>query len=56
MRGSRSRNDDPHQDFGTRRRGVGIGNDALRIGMKLEVVFEAADGDVRIPKFQPARG
>jgi uncharacterized OB-fold protein len=35
---------------------VGIGNDALRIGMQLEAVFEAADGDVRIPKFQPARG
>jgi uncharacterized OB-fold protein len=35
---------------------VGIGNDALRIGMPVEVVFEAADGDVRIPKFQPARG
>src|ERR1700733_16242459 len=35
---------------------VGIGNDALRIGMPVEVVFEAADADVRIPKFQPVRG
>jgi uncharacterized OB-fold protein len=35
---------------------IGIGNEALCIGMQLEVVFEAADGDVRIPKFRPARG
>jgi uncharacterized OB-fold protein len=32
---------------------VGIGNDALRVGMPLEVVFEA---DVSLPKFRPAAG
>jgi uncharacterized OB-fold protein len=33
---------------------VGIGNDALRIGMPLEVVFEAVAEAVQIPKFRPA--
>ena len=33
---------------------VGVANDALRIGMKLEVFFEDAGDDVRIPKFRPA--
>ena len=32
---------------------VGVANDALRIGMKLEVCFEDV-GDVSIPKFRPA--
>ena len=35
---------------------VGIANDALRIGMKLEVVFEDVGDNVRIPKFRPAAG
>ena len=35
---------------------VGIGNDALRIGMKLEVVFEAAGETVSLPKFRPVAG
>jgi uncharacterized OB-fold protein len=34
---------------------VGIGNDALRIGMPLEVVFEEVAEAVRVPKFRPAR-
>jgi uncharacterized OB-fold protein len=33
---------------------IGIGNDALRIGMPLEVVFEAVAEAVQIPKFRPA--
>lgn len=33
---------------------VGVANDALRIGMALEVFFDDVDGDVRIPKFRPA--
>jgi uncharacterized protein len=33
---------------------VGIANDALRIGMKLQVCFEDAGDNVRIPKFCPA--
>jgi len=33
---------------------VGVANDALRIGMKLEVCFEDAGDNVRIPKFRPA--
>jgi len=33
---------------------VGIANDALRIGMRLEAVFEDAGENVRIPKFRPA--
>ena len=33
---------------------VEIGNDALRIGMRLEAVFEDVGGNVRIPKFRPA--
>jgi len=35
---------------------VGIGNEALRVGMRLEAVFEDAGGDVRLPKFRPAAG
>jgi uncharacterized OB-fold protein len=35
---------------------VGIGNDALRIGMRLEVVFEDAGDTVGIPKFRPVAG
>jgi uncharacterized OB-fold protein len=35
---------------------VGVGNNALRIGMPLEVVFEAVGDDVSIPKFRPAVG
>ena len=35
---------------------VGVGNDALRIGMKLEVVFEDAGDTVSIPKFRPVAG
>lgn len=34
---------------------IGIGNDALRVGMALEVVFEDAGDGVSIPKFRPAR-
>jgi uncharacterized protein len=33
---------------------VGIDNDALRIGMPLQVVFEQVGEDVHIPKFRPA--
>jgi uncharacterized OB-fold protein len=33
---------------------VGIGNDALHIGMKLHVVFEEAGENVSLPKFRPA--
>jgi uncharacterized OB-fold protein len=33
---------------------VGVANDALRIGMKLEVCFEDIGENVRIPKFRPA--
>ena len=35
---------------------VGVTNDALRIGMKLEAVFEDVGETVRIPKFRPAAG
>ncbi len=35
---------------------VGIDNKALRVGMKLEAVFEVAGEDVRIPKFRPVAG
>ena len=33
---------------------VGIPNDALRVGMKLEAVFDDVGDNVRIPKFRPA--
>jgi uncharacterized OB-fold protein len=33
---------------------VGIPNDALRIGMNLEVFFDDVGENVRIPKFRPA--
>jgi uncharacterized OB-fold protein len=33
---------------------VGISNDALRIGMKLEAVFEDVGENVSLPKFRPA--
>jgi uncharacterized protein len=33
---------------------VGISNEALRIGMKLQVVFEDASKNVSLPKFRPA--
>ena len=35
---------------------VGTGNDALRIGMRLEVVFEDVSDEIRIPKFRPVAG
>jgi uncharacterized protein len=35
---------------------VGVGNDALRIGMKLEAVFEEVGEGVAIPKFRPVSG
>jgi uncharacterized OB-fold protein len=35
---------------------VGIPNDGLRIGMKLEAVFEKAGEGVSLPKFRPASG
>ena len=35
---------------------VGTSNDALRIGMPLEVVFEKVGDNVSIPKFRPAVG
>ncbi len=35
---------------------VGIPNDRLRIGMKLEAVFEDVGQNVSIPKFRPAAG
>ena len=31
---------------------VGVANDALRIGMKLEVCFEDVGDNIRIPKFR----
>ena len=34
----------------------GIANDALRIGMKLEVFFDDVGDNFRIPKFRPAAG
>ena len=33
---------------------VGVANDALRIGMRLEVCFENVGDDVSVPKFRPA--
>ena len=33
---------------------VGVANDALRIGMKLEVCFEDVGDNVRVPKFRAA--
>jgi len=35
---------------------VGMANDALTIGMKLEAVFEDLDGSVSVPKFRPVAG
>ena len=35
---------------------VGVANDALRIGMKLEAVFEDVGENIRIPKFRPVAG
>ncbi len=35
---------------------VGIANDALRIGMPLQVVFEEAGDNVSLPKFRPVAG
>jgi uncharacterized protein len=35
---------------------VGIANDALRIGMKLEVFFDDVGDNCRIPKFRPNAG
>ncbi len=35
---------------------VGIPNDALRIGMKLQAVFEAVGDNVSLPKFRPIQG
>jgi len=35
---------------------TGIANDALRVGMDLEIVFEDVGDNVRIPKFRPAAG
>jgi uncharacterized OB-fold protein len=35
---------------------IGIDNDALRVGMPLEVVFEDVGDNVRIPKFRPVTG
>ena len=35
---------------------VGIGNDALRIGMRLEVFFDDVGENVHVPKFRPAPG
>ncbi len=35
---------------------VGVGNAELRIGMRLEAVFEEAGGGVFIPKFRPVVG
>lgn len=34
---------------------VGCSNDEMRIGMPLEVTFEAITDEVSLPKFQPAR-
>ena len=33
---------------------IGVPNDQLRIGMKLEVCFDDVGDDIRIPKFRPA--
>ncbi len=33
---------------------IGVGNDALRVGMALEAVFEDVGEGVSIPKFRPA--
>ncbi len=33
---------------------IGVSNDGLKIGMKLEAVFEDAGDNVRLPKFRPA--
>ena len=35
---------------------VGVANDALKIGMNLEAVFEDLDGNVSVPKFRPVAG
>lgn len=35
---------------------VGIPNDALKIGMKLEAIFEDVGQDVSLPKFRPVTG
>ena len=35
---------------------IGIANDALRIGMPLEVVFDDVGDNVSIPKFRPVAG
>ena len=35
---------------------IGIANDALRIGMRLEALFEDVGDGVRIPKFRPDAG
>jgi uncharacterized OB-fold protein len=35
---------------------VGIANDLLRIGMKVEAVFEPVSETVTLPKFRPATG
>jgi uncharacterized protein len=35
---------------------VGVANDALRIGMPLQAVFEDVGENVRLPKFRPAAG
>ncbi len=35
---------------------VGIPNDALKIGMTLEVIFEDVSQDVSLPKFRPVTG
>jgi len=35
---------------------LGVANDALRIGMKLEMFFDDVGDGIRIPKFRPAAG
>ena len=35
---------------------VGVANDALKIGMKLEAVFEDVGDGVSVPKFRPVAG
>lgn len=35
---------------------IGIGNEALRVGMRLEAVFEDVGDGVRLPKFRPVTG
>jgi len=35
---------------------VGIPNNALKIGMKLEAIFEDVGQDVSLPKFRPVTG